>query len=511
MTRNGRFNIENKKRIMRTVFCLGMILAAPVMGGCGDKQVEYVTENITGENETPDSSVSDEQGASIGITSSVSYVLDGNGERPSYKIDASVSAMGMENVGVYDVQFDVVDDAYLKAFAEDVFDDGEYYIVKPYHASSLDELLAEEERLREIGKSLGTMTDSDEIQYPVPVQNRLDALEQEMNAGVNDNADYAKFYGEDCILQKYDSRLSNDYLGSLLCDGIPDTSGRGTNSITHMAGTMRGSIDGAVCEMNVWTASYPAEAGSRGLEESQAHTEYSAVYNLTFLDNPVSIYQECTLDDESEEQYGQNICDIEKSEQEAETMLAKLGFADYMKVEASHLVTEKDDDLSLDGYCFTYVYAPDGVAINYLHTMYADYKFEGIDEADSWVSVYVNSGGIAYVSVSCPMKATEKKEAGNLKPFSEIDALAQSTLTTGNLYDEPDMTCRIYAVKLVYGIVTEDEESHALRPMWVYCAVDDSESNIGHKCVVVAIDAVSGNIIYCADATGASTEYFLNW
>lgn len=507
-------------------FCISLIIVMLMISGCSDKTVEYVTETAIEENENQDAgnTINGQEGWND-VPASISYVLDGNGEHPTYNVDASVSAVGMENAGIYDVEFDVVDDAYLKVLADVIFDDGEYYIMKPYHASTKEELIAEQERLQEIGETAAAHVatadteeknddtfdeeNSGEEQYPAPVQRRLDALEQELNTGMYDNEDLVKYYGDDDIMHKYDSRWLNDYSGNLLGFGMPDISERGTDSTTYMAGTLRGNIDGNVCELNAWTISCPAVAGSRGLENSQsAYTAYSAVYNLTFLGNPVSIYQECALDDESEEQYGQNVCDIEEAEQKAGNMVTKLGFSDYMKVDTIHLLTDSGTTMALDGYCFRYVYAPDGIPLNYLNTQYADYKYGGIDEADSWVSVYVNSGGIAYVSVSCPITVKGEKETEKLKAFSEIDALAQLALTTENQYIEPDMTCKVYAVKLVYGIVTEDEESHLLRPMWIYCAVDDSEINVSHKCVVVAVDAVNGNIIFCEGLMTQMMEYF---
>lgn len=519
--------LNNKyKKALRSGFCISLILVMLMISGCSEKMVEYVTETAIEENENQDTgNTLNGQDGPVDVPSSVSYIIDGNGEHPSYKVEASVSAAGMENAGIYDAEFDVVDDAYLKALADVIFDDGEYYIMKPYHASTKEELIAEQERLQEIGESAAELVatadteeknddnfdeeNPGEEQYPAPVLSRLEALEQELNTGMDDNADMAKYYGEGYIMHKYDSRWLDDYSGNLLGFGMPDISERGMDSTTYMAGTLRGSIDGNVCELNAWTISCPAAAGSRGLEKSQsAYTAYRAVYNLTFLGNPVSVYQECALDDESEEQYGQNVCDIEEAEQQAGNMLSELGFSDYMKVDTHHLLTDSGTATALDGYCFSYVYAPDGIPLNYLNTQYADYKYGGIDEADSWVSVYVNSGSIAYVSVSCPITVTGEKETEKLKTFSEIDALAQLALTTDNQYGEPDMTCKVYAVKLVYGIVTEDEESHSLRPMWIYCAVDDSEINISHKCVVVAVDAVNGNIISCAGLMPQMTEYF---
>lgn len=492
---------KNSRKILQTVLCTLLLLTASMAAGCQKKSVEHLNENNTDDSADigdGEDNISDGQPAGVDMPASISYVLEGDNEKPSYNIDAIVRADGIFDVGIYDVVYDKVDDAYLKNLAEEIFDDGEYDIAKPYPACTKNELLAEEMRLREIGESAGNMiSDTGEMepasengnsgqqQYPAPVLSRLEALEGYIDSGMDDSAGLGQYYDE-CIMQEYSGIYDDSYRGSLLQAGYVDLSEKNADQTIYRAGMLRGSIDGIPCELNAWTFSC-----------EEPYIEYRAYYNLTFLNNPVSIYGICALDDEAEERFEKNICDIDKAEQDAENMLGRLGLDQYVKAETLHVVTDSYGKQGLDGYCFNYVYAPDGITVNYMNSMYADYEYSGAARGCPCVRVYVNSCGVAYVSVHDPIELKEKKDAGELKSFSEIDDIARQTLTAGNTFSGEELTYRIYAVKLMYGIVTEDGANYELRPIWVYCGIDDGEYNEIHKCAVVAVDAVNGVPVWC--------------
>lgn len=468
--------------------------------GCGKKPVEYVGEGTEASDINMQGSEEDVGETVPGVPDKLNYTVQDTGGHVSYNVDARVSAEGMDEAGIYKMEFVKMDDAYLHTLSASVFDDEEYYIVKPYYASTMDELLEEQERFKEVA---GT-GDS----YSVPLQARQEELEKAIASYSASNDEMAGYFGESDILHQHNQIYFGDYMGDRLYTNDLTTGGYTTGgSAGHsifQAGVLRGEIDGELYELNACSYSWQNEAA--GSEET--YEEYNAMYSLTSLSNEEAICTVESLDDKAEEKYDSNRCNIDSAEQGAEHMLSVLGLKDFEKADTLHIVSGSEEDYYLDGYCFTYAYMLDGIMENYFAHTVSYSEVNGVQRA-FYARVYVNSAGVAYVAVYNPIVLGEKQQNINMKSFSEIDETARQSFFKNTEYMDEQETCTIYAVKLMYALYSVDGVNYEIRPVWMYYGIDEGDTlrDNNHIRVITAVDAVSGT---CMPGFGYQliSEYF---
>lgn len=448
--------------------------------GCGKKPVEYVGENTEAEDINVQESGQNEDGDASGMPEKLNYTIQNTDGHVYYNIDANVGAVGLDDAGIYKAEFAIVDDAYLHTLSASVFDDEAYYIMKPYYASSMEELLEEQERLKAAAGTEGA--------YSVPLIARQEELESAIASYSASNEELAEYFDDDNILYQQNHIYSGDYEGAALYTNEL-TAGPYTGHNVYQMGVLRGEIDGELYELNAHSYSRQDTVA----DSAETYTMYNAGYSLTSLSNNAAVCNVAPLNDKTEEEYGGNSCNIDSAEKKAGHMLSVLGLTDFEKADTLHIVSGTQADHYLDGYCFTYVYMLDGIMGNCFESAVTYGETDGI-EKNSYIKVYVNSGGVAYVVVCNPVVAGQKQENINLKSFSEIDEAARNVLFGNVEYMEDEEKYTIYAVKLMYGLYSADGVNYEIRPMWVYYGiVDNMPKDDNHICVMLAIDAVSGD------------------
>ena len=459
--------------------------------GCGKKKVEYTTD---------DTYVNTEEGAYENdvydgdIPETVSYTVERGETSPEYVVDATVNA-NLDEVNIYDISFDDIDDNYVKNICSSVFDDGDYYVVRPYSSYNEDDFNIEHERLCSIG------TDANG-NYSYPVQQRLTYLECSMVDGYINNSNAQ--LSDEFIMQNYDTLTFDDYTGDVIGINVLREEGLSFDTSTVMCGTVRGKIDDSVYELNAWRYMEPYDAGSSGLvNQTEAYDDVYCWYTLTNLSNHIKVYQCKNMNDDNANLiYGDNRCDIFAAEKEAEDFMDKLGINNYMKYETYNIISD-NEEVFYDGYCFVYELTIDGVEINVGSSSaigyYEDEKSRGMYNS-SKIKVYVNSEGVAFIAVLSPVKIGDKEMAGSLESFDEIDNNAKEYIGNSVVYNvNIDTTYNIYSIKLIYAITTEDMITYTLRPVWVYNGYIEPGSNgiysLEGKYVAVAIDAITGDYL----------------
>lgn len=446
--------------------------------GCGKKKVEYTTD---------DTYVNTEEGAYENdvydgdIPETVSYTVERGETSPEYVVDATVNA-NLDEVNIYDISFDDIDDNYVKNICSNVFDDGDYYVVRPYSSYNEDDFNIEHERLCSIG------TDANG-NYSYPVQQRLTYLECSMVDGYINNSNAQ--LSDEFIMQNYDGLTYDDYIGDVIGINVLREEGLSFDTRTVMCGTVRGKIDDSVYELNAW----------------RYYDGVYCWYTLTNLSNHIKVYNRKNINDENANLiYGDNRCDIFAAEKEAEDFMDKLGINNYMKYETYNIISD-NEEVFCDGYCFVYELTIDGVEINagsnYVIGYYGDEMSRGMYNS-SKIKVYVNSEGVAFIAVLSPVKIGDKEMAGSLKSFDEIDNNAKKYIGNSVVYNgNIDTTYNIYSIKLIYAITTEDMITYTLRPVWVYNGYiepgSDDIYSLAGKYVVVAIDAITGDCMESGD------------
>lgn len=131
-----------------------LVILALSLSGCGNGRKadrEEIADDLNAQGGTASGSdaYNVDMNGEEGIPEHISYSVT-NGYGSEVKVDADVSASGYGQAAIYDVKPVTIDEEVIKGYADKLFDNGSYEVVKPYSICSMDELQAEKALLEEI-------------------------------------------------------------------------------------------------------------------------------------------------------------------------------------------------------------------------------------------------------------------------------------------------------------------------------------------------------------------------
>lgn len=418
-----------------------IIVCVLFLTGCNKTKSDDIKQDISAIEEVSHSQTDaiSEIIEDIDIPEALNYTIMETDGINSVEVDAIVEAEGYGAANVYNETPLEIDSEYIMAFAEEIFDDGSYEIVKPYDCMNDDELAAE-------------------IYY---WNDELDkAGDREENYDTEGIGDYLLSTLENLsILNDNEEKCENDGISW----HITYEDELGVYEKTEVK--LRGRIDGDIYEL---------------IYEKWDDSD-DVLFMLTAPLYEKNIYG-YTNDDNRYTWYGENKVDREAAKNEADDLIYKLGYEDMV------LAREADiqmSDVSLNGYKFKYVKKIDGIS---LIDTGSDTRIDIYDKLcrQEYLCVYVNEYGVSSVYfVSDYERGDMKADNAAMLTFEQIDEVAReyirSYVDSGQFYHKINQVKFGY-ISVCYG------ESYALVPAWVYQYYDDNNDMYYFEFGVNAID-----------------------
>lgn len=465
---------------------LGIVIAfaACVLSGCGKRADsdeiaedlnQYDIEATGGDAETGDTK---DIPAHINET-----IVGANGYE--YVIDADVVSDGYDDAAVYEVTMPEVNDALVKRYADTLFDNSEYTVVKPYEIMSIEELQAEKAFL----ETLLEREKNGEITTPSQVFNNVCDIECYMN---------------------YDQDGVPDYVpkGQLLYEQVCTVYEDGQDStIVNDISRLRGKVDGEWWELSLYS-------GRDG------------ACSITFLNLEFSkyAYSFVKMDEMSEVLYGTNASDRKECEKAADDFIAKLGYTDMGLAHTGNIVCEDRENLKnyMDGYRFAYsrnLEMQAGVSTQNMASLINPYE-SSEDYVYDIDSVMVNKQGAiqeyVWLAVSegrvCAVRIDNIYDVGKkmsentaLLDFEQIMDVAREMIKKKIDNYEPNTGSVEYTmtdIELRYIVIPYEEGRYSMVPVWMlYQDLDIGYSD--ERYVEFGVNAIDGSIVYFLSYGGA--------
>lgn len=450
-----RINRQNRKKRAGSRRAFAILLACLFLfSGCGKR--EKLEEDMS-RVDTDISSDSDAGKETVDIPEHLTYTLSTPG--CTINVDAAVTSLGYQNVGIYELKPAAVDDAYIKNLAERIFDDGEYTLVKPYSICSMEELYEEEQELQELfGEA-----DKDYVSYIIGT--------------------YIDAYDEKNVKELPE--------GTLIYHFYEETFEEGT--IGFESCTLRGLVDGNMAELR-----YRSTDGESG-------TLYVCRYVCDHVYDKLSTEYELasTL-------YGENLCNFEEASRKVQDIIDNMGFAGMKQTAVQHRVIsnwDEDEDkqsIYMDGYSFIYVRETDGICNILGEDPYAvinDCYGEDISDfpgaSQEFISVDVDSTGVAGVYFGNMYEVAEcLSDRAVTLSFGQVDEVAQGYMSdvlehlTNDTYE---YEFNIVSVRLGYVTLLYDGQ-YTLVPVWAY-VTEHEFSGQTLDYIFFGVNALDGSIV----------------
>ncbi|MCM1173050.1 MAG: DUF6034 family protein [Clostridium sp.] len=453
-------NCERRYTLKNMALISALIILTGIFTACGRSSKEDIAKDLSG-NVT---AATKSDAAQEAIPQSLSYTVESR-SGGKIKVEAELYADGYGQVPTYKLKRKDKDDAWVKAYAEKLFDNGDYINVKPYAFCSREELEAEkqfwEERLADLED------DTDAYEH---VESRIARIEWEMD-NLKDNAvEYPKdqfifteefYYPEDNSTTFYNNAL------------------------------LRGEID-----KDVWLLEYDYVDYEADIQVDQPALYGSCPEKQNYINNSygmdLGIYK--------------NKCDRAEAEREAELFLDKLGFHNMSCVKMTEIQPVSEGKVKngadyLDGYGI--VYAPylnginmfsdvgEGVSVN-----------DGITAVQPYVIICVNSKGVYSFCIMEDYEIEETlSENSQMLSFQQIDDIAHTHFDK-LLEEYPSTQYDITKVNFEYVCVAYDENSYAMLPVWVYYSefIVAGDTMLDPVLIINALDGalISSEYVHCS-------------
>lgn len=157
---------------MRKKVLLSILLIMTLCAGCSKDKSDDIKDKLNavkGENVSAGSATDMDAQATYTYPETVNYVSNANvaGDQKSI-IDAKVVAETTEDIGVYGLSFVPIDDALVKNYADKLFDNGEYQVIKPFSICNEEELNAEREHAVMLMEYYGNTSRAGQKYYKLP-------------------------------------------------------------------------------------------------------------------------------------------------------------------------------------------------------------------------------------------------------------------------------------------------------------------------------------------------------
>jgi len=461
---------------MRKRLFVGLMILIFSLTGCNNKEEQEIDEKLSSLHSS-ESIAGEENDSSDEIYSmpeSVSYEASSQlNSGMVIEVDAKVSATQTDDISVYSLSYTPMDDSYVRGYADKLFDNGEYTVVKPYEVSSLEELNDERNYYMDIWSYYGGVDGAGEKQHygvysPISIgpEQNITMIDQQVSEFQESNV---AEYKEDQILYE---ESYQDF----------DESGNIAGELIAKKGKLRGTVDGDEWELRAY-----------GTNENNMHDYDVMIMYKVYTDTEIT---QCVgVNDFSTSCYGNNLLDIDAARADTEEFLKKLGFDKIDNIQTLQLVTNVDDKEVNDGYRFIFAPRYDSLPVAFLNNNYVldtpTYaKVYGLEQAcfQEYIHVNITSEGILEVSFykgyDEPVELTDDAE---LLSFEDVDIIAKKYME-----ESFPFVLTISNIELEYVITYYGEEDYALVPVWLYSTEVDMG---GWDSSCFGVNALDGSII----------------
>ena len=461
---------------MKKVF---MFLCFLVMTGCGQRTdgdgiAESLHEYAIEENGGND-------GAAKDIPEHVSDTIVGEAGY-EYKIDADVRADGYGNAAVYEMTVPQATDAFVKEYADKLFDDSQYKVVKPYEYMSLDELQEEYAFLKLL------IEERKDEEY-IPGQLFFDADEV---------ASYIQNYTGEHVIELSEGQLLYEYITT------NEEAGKGETQVNEIT-RLRGKVDGEWWEMKFCN-------GDLG--------HLHMVMRNMFMPNN---FTPLNMDEMSEVFYGANRSDKEKCEKAAADFLSRFGITDRCLAHTGHMKLSEESDY-LDGYRFAYtrdMEVPVGFSTmnmactkNPYETLNGNFDYsgqfplQGAVQDYIWIGVFEGRVGCMEIDTVYEMGKKMSEDTALLN-FEQVYEIAKQTIKK-EIDDYKLVTdsekAGINEICFRYLVISTENGQNYMVPVWMFYE-DLDVGYLDDRLVRFAVNAIDGSIVYLLSNGGAG--YFV--
>ncbi len=456
---------------MRKKLFICMIMVVLTLSACGREDGDEIDNKISELNNT-ETIEEDTEYEIYNMPESVSYEVTSNatGGRLT-KVDATVSAQQTDNISVYSLSYTPMNDDYIRGYANKLFDNAEYEVVKPYEISSMEELNEERNRATDIWEYYGGKEGAGSklrfgpfTSVSIGPEDHIAMIDSQI--GKYQESDVV-VYGEGQLLYEEDYYSYED----------GDIDGEVISKETKL----RGTVDG-----NEW------ELSACYINENNKLAYGFIVMTQVYTDTVISQYT--GLNDLSTTWYGENKLDIDEAKADAEAFLDKLGFDKVDNIHTFQIVTKVDEKEVNDGYCFIFSPSYDNLPVTYLNNIYGFQNYAkvfGLEQGSIQEYIYVNitSEGIMDISFTKGYdNPVEMTDDAKLLDFEHIDIAAKKYLE-----EEYPFLTTIDKIELKYVMTYYGDEDYALVPAWIYSAKDDGSDGLYTTCF--GVNALDGSII----------------
>lgn len=427
-----------------------LMISSILLSGCGKKK-ETEQSIIDDFNNIQPSEV-DNQPASMTQQEGekLQYEIVGNNGGAKITVDADVVSDGVLNAKVYTLKKVEIDDAYLIALAEKIFDDGVYEIKPPLECCSRGELSDEQ-------KLIDDMYNAEERKERIFYSDNYSTLETKK------------------AIEEYDPQQERNLANGQVICAIDDMYNY------REIGRIWGKIDHTNFELY-----YYNDQESEILEVHRIGHEPSK--------NGYKIMRE--VEDETSDQKA-NECNYEIAKEDAEVLLQNIGLDDYVlaasyNTEGCLVDPEIDQTFYTDGYRFEYVPSildvPNAYTYRARVTSEYDPKLEAKEYANQPnVQIDIDSSGLLKIRFGCLYNVeSELSENTVIMPFAKADEMAKNSFE--NVLGD---TCTVN--KIVFeNVVVKYDNNYTSIPAWVYYI----ETNSSEVVALVAVNALDGSVVY---------------
>lgn len=464
-----------RKKIATTILALVVLIVN--LAGCGKAGKNEIEESLNDLQQTATGTDGDEVVTDVGIPEHLSYSFTAE-SGSSVNVEADVISTGFQNASIYEVEVIEIDEDLIKEYADRLFDESEYEVIKPYFMYSIQELEDEKKLLYEY------ININDAVNIPDILSKKLMEIDT-----------YIRKYDENNVAELEEGQLI--YKQDAVHTKAYSFSSEKEN-VTYSSARLRGMVDG-----EQWELLYEAIDGSEAQQSIEIYSYESTVTPY------ISI---ASMSGESEDMYGENLTNINDSQIAAEDMIKRLGYEDMEVIYTGQLVFEDYNESWTDGYKFSFAKS--------MGTMQIGFKYDSVEMLggvgddgyqfgvqQEYIHVYVSDNSVYSVTIDNIIDIGDMQSDGGqdiLMSFDNIDSIARELMKEDIEVWDNFGTFDIDSVCLKYLVLPYEEGRYALMPVWIYY-LGYEDKTLGLRYAGICINAVDGSEIHSSSTAKLQT------
>ena len=445
------------------------------LAGCKKEQETDIKEQVDNID------ASEEEVEKIEVPEHVKYEVTGNETSNHLTVDADIILPEINNLPVYSMEALELSDEFIKGYADKLYDNGEYRIIKPYEICTLEELEKEIQ-----------YCDDKIAEYGIDWENVYEYSTGHMNScGIGTTSIlFEQSEMTECIDIAKNNELYIYEDGQVIYWNEANGGGK------FGQGKLIGAVDGEDWHMGYYYRDATSDNPFSSFLVSMTPVVKKEGYIMDYVG------MDPTNDSING---GANILDVDKAETDAREFLSRIGFDDMEVIGTLQVVKSLNPtdvysyEPKMDGYCFIMtpsykdaspLYWVNRTAQSNMVTVAGEEK--GYEQF--YVYITVTSEGVHQVAFNQPYNIKEELSSDTtLLDFDTIDAIAQEYMI--GVLDSDNYIGDVKRIELSYATVGYDDGSIAMVPVWFYYA---SYQDINGEAVpYFGINAIDGSLIFC--------------